>query len=714
LNAREGHEIAHQLARQGLAAVGMLYQLRSDAAAHFCRGLYGPLTSGAALDEAVNRARYAIRLECGGDRRDWFAPVTVLPGGVARPLEMVKGSIGSVAAPSVEKEALPTIRGYEVIEQIGAGAMGTVYKARQVALDRTVALKVLPPELARDRAYVSRFEREAKLAARISHPNVIQVHDVGEDRGLRYIAMEFVPGSSVEEQLALGPLPERRALEITRDVARALAVAHERGIVHRDIKPSNIIVADDGTPKLADLGLARDVSGASGSTTKDGTVVGTPHYMSPEQCRGDRDLDGRSDIYSLGATLFHMVCGRTPYEGDSSVAVMMKHVNEPLPDPRAYNPSLSESTANLIRRMMAKDRARRFRTCEECAAASDVALSAIVEEPPMLETVTPLERAEAPTVIVPPARAPNEDVGGAASPPVVPHARPVPGRAGPGRVRRFGTLALAAGACAMLLVALVVAARLASPTRPEPATPDVEQGSSPPPASPPPVAHDMVTVPGGNLFKGSWDDSVTVGLLRKYGPGAGSALAELCETGERVVTLAPFYIDAREVTNAEYAKFLEEAGKNRAYSHPDEPPGKDHTPKLMDAPGFNGPDQPVVGLDWFDAYAYAAWAGKRLPTEDEWELAARGTDGRPYPWGTGYENALYAAQGPAQGRPRAVSALAPERPGGPVAMAGNVSEWTASPHPEQAGLMICRGGAFATPRSASAAPGTPPDQFHPE
>ena len=264
-----------------------------------------------------------------------------------------------------KRGVFPKLGGYEILGKLGQGGMGAVYKARQISLDRAVALKVLRRELGVDRTYVERFRREGRLAAKISHPNAVQVYNVGESGGQHFMSMEFVDGTDVAKEVERGPMDETRALEIVLGVARALAVAHERGIIHRDIKPANIMLTPAGTAKLADLGIAKQTGAAGESLTRSGAVVGTAQYMSPEQCLGERELDGRSDIYSLGTTLFHMVCGCVPFDGESNMAIMRKHVDEPLPDPRFFNPELSPGTATLIRRMMAKAPGDRFQTCQE-------------------------------------------------------------------------------------------------------------------------------------------------------------------------------------------------------------------------------------------------------------------------------------------------------------------------------------------------------------
>ena len=254
------------------------------------------------------------------------------------------------------------VAGYEIISKLGQGGMGAVFKARQKSLDRIVALKILPPNIARDAVFIERFQREARASAKLNHANIVQGIDVGKDpaTGLWYFAMEYVDGPSLHHVLKEQKLiPEKRALEITRDIARALECAGHHGIVHRDVKPDNILLTQRGEAKLADLGLAKQLSDDA-SVTQSGQSVGTPNYMAPEQARGDtHEIDIRTDIYALGGTLFHFVTGRTPYTGDTSVVIMTKHLTEPPPKARTLNPEVSEACSKLITRMMQKKREQR-------------------------------------------------------------------------------------------------------------------------------------------------------------------------------------------------------------------------------------------------------------------------------------------------------------------------------------------------------------------
>ena len=253
--------------------------------------------------------------------------------------------------------------GFELIRKLGQGGCGVVFLARQLSMDRTVALKVLPKRLAKNRGFVERFRREAKAAAKLNHPNIVHAIDVGEAEGYFYFAMEYVNGETVGALLARrGPLAEEQALRIARDIADALAHAHDAGVLHRDVKPENIIIAPDGRAKLTDLGLAREVEGHDAAVTKVGAAMGTPHYISPEQVRGETELDGRTDVYSLGATLYHMLTGAPPFAGGTSAEVMAFHLTQTPPSPQKDNPAVSHQTSRIVQKAMAKTRDSRHST----------------------------------------------------------------------------------------------------------------------------------------------------------------------------------------------------------------------------------------------------------------------------------------------------------------------------------------------------------------
>lgn len=279
-----------------------------------------------------------------------------------------------------ERKTPMKIGGFEILEKIGSGGMGTVFKARQVSMNRMVALKVLPPKLKKNKSYIERFKREAQAAAQLNHPNIVHGIDAGEEQGFYYFAMEYVDGESLGEVLEReSPLDELRALEITRDVALALEHAAEINVVHRDIKPGNILLTRKGEAKLSDLGLAKVQQKQASFVTQTGFAVGTPHYISPEQAQGKPHVDTRADIYSLGVTLYHMLAGDVPFPDDSPLVVMTKHLNNEFPPLEDRNPSVSRRTHAILARMTAKKITERYQSATDLLADIAVAMRELEE-----------------------------------------------------------------------------------------------------------------------------------------------------------------------------------------------------------------------------------------------------------------------------------------------------------------------------------------------
>ncbi|HPF39104.1 MAG TPA: serine/threonine-protein kinase [Phycisphaerae bacterium] len=266
--------------------------------------------------------------------------------------------------PSPEDSLAPSVQqipGFKIMQKIGAGAMASVYKARQLSLDRIVAIKILPKRLSEDAEFVDRFYKEGQAAARMNHNNIVQAIDVGEYGGYHYFVMEFVDGDTVYDHLVKNKTyAEDEALNIILQIARALEHAHKRGLIHRDVKPKNIMITKDGTAKLADMGLARQADDVAAAEAEKGRAFGTPYYISPEQIRGVMDVDFRADIYSLGGTLYHMLTGRVPFEGPTPTAIMQKHLKHPLVPPDHINKSISTGLAEVVERMLAKHREHRY------------------------------------------------------------------------------------------------------------------------------------------------------------------------------------------------------------------------------------------------------------------------------------------------------------------------------------------------------------------
>jgi serine/threonine protein kinase len=270
------------------------------------------------------------------------------------------------------------IPGYRLLEKIGQGAMGTVFKARQVSVDRHVAIKILAPRLSQKTEFVARMLREARAAAKLNHPNIIQAIDAAQAGKYHYFVMEYVEGRSVQSYLQEGKIfNEKAGINIAIQITKALQHAHDRGLIHRDVKPGNILLTSNGTAKLADLGLVRYTSDDETATSESGATLGTPYYISPEQVRGEQEIDGRADIYSLGATLFHMLTGRPPFEGRPMV-VMNRHLTAKLPPPDTINAKLSNGICEVIEHMMAKHPKDRYANAAdllmdlECAAEGRV------------------------------------------------------------------------------------------------------------------------------------------------------------------------------------------------------------------------------------------------------------------------------------------------------------------------------------------------------
>jgi eukaryotic-like serine/threonine-protein kinase len=254
---------------------------------------------------------------------------------------------------------------YSIVRTLGGGGMAKVYLAHDEILDRDVALKVLREHLAEDEEFAERFKREALSAAALSHPNIVSVYDRGQEPRTSYIAMEYVPGGTLEERISRdGPLEAGAATKVALQIAEALHAAHQRGVIHRDIKPHNVLLTSSGSAKVADFGIARAASAATISQRS--MVLGTASYMSPEQAMGETVMP-TSDLYSLGVVLYEMLTGELPYTAENPVAVSMKHVNDPLRPPRELNPEIPEELNALITKLLAKDPDGRYASAAQLA-----------------------------------------------------------------------------------------------------------------------------------------------------------------------------------------------------------------------------------------------------------------------------------------------------------------------------------------------------------
>lgn len=257
---------------------------------------------------------------------------------------------------------------YRIVEKLGQGGMATVYKAYHASLDRYVALKALHPAFNEDKSFASRFQREARVVARLEHPNIVPVYDYAEHENRPYLVMKYIEGDTLKARLDQGPLASDEISRIVDAMGLALAYAHKQGILHRDIKPSNVIIANDGQIYLADFGLAR-IAQSGESTLSSDMIMGTPQYISPEQAMGKGDLDQRTDLYSFGVMLYEMVVGRVPFNADTPFSIIHDHIYTPLPLPRAVNPSVPEAVERVLLKSLAKERDDRFEDAIQLVAA---------------------------------------------------------------------------------------------------------------------------------------------------------------------------------------------------------------------------------------------------------------------------------------------------------------------------------------------------------
>jgi formylglycine-generating enzyme required for sulfatase activity len=751
---------------------------------------------------------------------------------------------------------------YQIVEQIGQGGMATVCKAYQPSMDRYVAIKILPSHFTEDESFVGRFTQEARTLARLEHPHILPVYDYGEQEGITYLVMRYVEAGTLKDLIHReGPLDVKEAARIVGQVADALECGHRQGVVHRDIKPSNVLIDQYGNTFLTDFGIAKLVAETEHFTAS-GAVIGTPAYMSPEQGMG-QPVDARCDIYSLGIVLYELVTGRVPFRAETPLAVLLKHLNAPLPPPRQVKPDLPAAVERVILKALAKSPDDRYQTARELAAALDRAVVDATEERPVPQppegeldetvlrpVVSPPPPAVAPEALAEQRRlaelddlygqavgamdagqwaqarallaqiqerepgyreverlldqaeaeleqakadrqrreqiaslyeeaqslartrqwqpalakmdeiqaldaefADPEGIGARAREQVAeeeaeaqrqnelaalyaeavrllkadqyeealqkwdevqaidPHYRDrkkvqatarkkLARLAKPARKRRlprWGWIAAGTVAVAAIVVAGVLILRTLSTAPPTPRSMPTDlkagavwewsDGSA------------MVYVPAGAFWMGSEEDS----------PEANPN-----EMPPHPVSLDAFWIDRTEVTNAQYERCVKDEGCD--------PPAERATHVYGDYYGESQyDDYPVVQVDWGQARAYCAWAGKRLPSEAEWEKAARGTDRRIYPWGNEFDgNLANFCDGLCtfDHRDRAWNdgyvSIAPvgsyeggASPYGALDMAGNVHEWTSSldwPYPynardgredpDGAGPRVVRGGSF--------------------
>lgn len=605
-----------------------------------------------------------------------------------------------------------TIGNYEVVNRFGEGGMGELYLGRHTRLAREVIIKTIrtdefsPKQIEQLRV---RLEREAFVQSQLDNNNIVRVYDFIATDDATCMVMEFVPGRDLRKMIVneTGPIPADRAIRLFKQVLTAIDYAHNFtyadqngqkyvGIIHRDLKPANILVTPDDVVKVTDFGIVK-VQGATGGTQL-GFNPGTPEYMSPEQARG-RELDQRSDIYSLGIVIYEMLTGRVPFEDDqnatSDYEVRRGHIELPVPRPSELYPGIPLELEKIVLKSLEKDPDLRFQSTKDFLQA----VESYEQTGQAVWQTTPLGGGDRRTILQPGrvGKAAGAAVlpsgaaapGGVASAPTVARLGNVPGVPSLEKANQLGkaeaetairpvaapakskTPLIAGIAVVVLLAAAFGVYKLRSGGTTNPG------GNSGGPQSVPAMIQGMIMIPGGDFKMGRDDGDPKYNYEKPAHP----------------VTVKPFFIDKFEVTNEQFAEFVRQTRR--------QPPSH--------WGGGNFPvgeaNFPVVNITWNDANAYAQWAGKRLPTEEEWEFAARGRDGRIYPYGNEWKPKYSNAAEDGYRKARAVGSY-PEgaSPFGAMDMAGNVAEWTASnykPYPgskaePQDGFKILRGGAFNT------------------
>lgn len=499
----------------------------------------------------------------------------------------------SNAARNAIRAALHQVIGdkYEILQWIGGGGMAEVFLARHRLHGALFAVKVLSEQLAEEPEIVARFMDEARTAATLGgHPNIAPVYDVGEAGSLHYLIMPYIEGEDVKSYLERhGRLTEAEAVTIIRQVAEALVWAGERHFVHRDLKPANIRLDSSGRVLVLDFGIAK-AGDAPSARTRAGETLGTPYYMSPEQIRAE-PCDHRSDLYSLGVIFFELLTGMKPFTGDSYRAIEVGHCQKAPPALCAIVPEIDPELERIVSRLLEKERERRYQSARELLddlrhsyrMETEIRLQPVIDRPDLASAI-----GEAPGG---PGGAGEE--AAPAAPPAPPASTPSSGR----RKSRLRLALLAAAVFVAVGAGIYFAAKKGENTAKSQETANKAEASRDLPS--------VIQVEGTTMF------------LVPEGPFTFGDDSPESPNKRQEVRLPAFYMDATEVSNAQYARFVAARG------YP-EPPSGDFR---------SAPSSPVTFVKFREAEAYCAWAGKRLPTEQEWEKAGRGADGRIYPWG---------------------------------------------------------------------------------
>jgi len=582
---------------------------------------------------------------------------------------------------------------YQILERLGEGGMATVYKAYDTRLEREVAIKVIrreafPPD--EMEMLLKRFERESKSLGRLSHPNIVGVIDYGDFEGLPYLVMEYLSGGSLKDRLG-NPMPWREAIQLILPIAYALDYVHDHSIINRDIKPSNILMTDKGQPMLTDFGLVKlfgEKEKDATNLTSSGTGLGTPDYMAPEQWTGDPTV--QSDLYSLGVVLYEMITGHRPYTADTPAGVLLKQATEALPLPKIYVPDLPRDVESVLLKVLAKSPADRYagmsifiEEMQNLLAGREVAASTIKTSRLREQMTGKVDRKQNAALLSAQKKA-----------------LPIFAIAAAG----FFILLVALGGGYFLLTTPGILSPLPTPTKlvlPPPTeipptqeiilptvTPTEAATALPTETSAPVEIKDiknvpMRLIPAGEFTMGS-DDTGDVGSRPAH-----------------TAYVDAFYMDKFEVSNEMYDACVYAVDCRRPQQG-----GSATRNTYFSNPVFA--NYPALYVDWKMANAYCEWRGARLPTEAEWEKAARGTDARLYPWGNQEPDCSLANR---------VGCVADTTPVdqhekgqsiyGVYGLSGNVWEWTSTlfkkyPYdaadgredPDKLGERIARGGSW--------------------
>jgi serine/threonine protein kinase len=385
---------------------------------------------------------------------------------------------------------------YRIIEPVGEGGMATVFRAVDTKLGREVAVKVLYPEMGRDKPFLQRFQQEAEFAASLGkHPNIVDIYDIGQDSDLHYIVMEYVEGSTLKDLInQKGRFTVPEAFSVGRQVASALAFAHSRGLVHRDVKPQNILVTPDGQAKVTDFGIARSMT--TSQLTRTGMVIGTVHYFSPEQAQG-KPLGPESDIYSLGIILYEMLTGHLPFDAENAIGIAMQHIHSSPPSPWDYNPDLPARAVAVVMRALEKDPEQRYRDAAELAGALSAQMG---EGVPQTTIVAPIPEPSKPETAVYRPVAPPTTTTTPTTAPVVRRAVPaatetVQSRTNPLLLALLGLLLVAGIAAAAFFGTSYLLGKSTAATPTSTPKAKVRATRTPRPSKPTPVPTHRVVVP---------------------------------------------------------------------------------------------------------------------------------------------------------------------------------------------------------------------------